>query len=142
MRQGKVGEFEYGECEYLHNCEPIWHQITYGEKNHWRNRHMYANFYCTHSIGPMIHITGLRPVSVVGFEGTKNERALRTGRITGQFGIEMIALENGGILEGEQLSGAGKVVRAAALTYVAALFSAVLQLLRLILIAGGSKRRD
>ena len=54
----------------------------------------------------------------------------------------MAALENGGILEGEQLSGAGKVLRAAALTYVAALFSAVLQLLRLILIAGGSKRRD
>jgi len=98
-KDGKVGEFEYGECEYLHNCEPIWHQITYGEKNHWRNRHMYANFYCTHSIGPMIHITGLRPVSVIGFEGTKNERALRTGRITGQFGIEMITLNNGGILK-------------------------------------------
>ena len=98
-KAGKVGEFEYGECEYLHNCESIWHQITYGDKNHWRNRHMYANFYCTHSIGPMIHITGLRPVSVVGFEGTKNERALRTGRITGQFGIEMITLNNGGIIK-------------------------------------------
>ena len=98
-REGKVGEFEYGECEYLHNCEPIWHQITYGDKNHWRNRYMHANFYCTHSIGPMLHITGLRPVSVVGFEGTKNQRALRTGRITGQFGIEMITLENGGILK-------------------------------------------
>jgi hypothetical protein len=47
----------------------------------------------------MIHITGLRPVSVIGFEGTKNERALRTGRITGQFGIEMITLNNGGILK-------------------------------------------
>ena len=54
----------------------------------------------------------------------------------------MRAMENGAILGGEQLSGAGKVLRAAALTYVAALFSAVLQLLRLIIIAGGSKRRD
>ena len=54
----------------------------------------------------------------------------------------MRAMENGAILSGEQLSGAGKVLRAAALTYVAALFSAVLQLLRLILIAGGSRRRD
>ena len=54
----------------------------------------------------------------------------------------MAALEKGAILDGEQLSGAGKVLKAAALTYVAALFSAVLQLLRLILIAGGNKRRD
>ena len=97
-KENKIGEFEYGECEYLHNCEPIWPSITYGEKDHWRNN-MYSTFYCTHSIGPIIHITGLRPVSVVGFEGTKNERSLRTGRKSGQFGIEMITLENGGIIK-------------------------------------------
>ena len=98
-RAGKIGEFEYGEGEYVHNCEPIWPKIAYGDKNHWRNCKMYANFYCTHSIGPLIHITGLRPVSVIGFEGTKNERALRTGRVTGQFGMELITLENGGIIK-------------------------------------------
>lgn len=97
-KQGKIGEFEYGEGEYVHNCEPIWHSITYGEKDHWRNR-MYSTFYCTHSIGPIIHITGLRPVSVTGFEGTKNERNLRSGALGGQFGIEMITLENGGIIK-------------------------------------------
>lgn len=98
-RAGKIGELEYAEGEYIHNCEPIWPEITYGDPNHWRNCRMYANFYCTHSIGPLIHISGLRPVSVVGFEGTKNERALRTGRVTGQFGIEMITMENGAILK-------------------------------------------
>jgi predicted dehydrogenase len=97
-RQDKIGEFEYGECEYIHNCESIWHSITYGEKDHWRNN-MYSTFYCTHSLGPIIHITGLRPVSVTGFEGTKNERALRCGRKSGQFGIEMVTLENGGIVK-------------------------------------------
>ncbi len=97
-KEGKIGEFEYGECEYVHNCEPIWPSITYGERDHWRNN-MYATFYCTHSIGPIIHITGLRPVSVVGFEGTKNERSLRVGHKSGQFGIEMITLENGGIIK-------------------------------------------
>ena len=97
-RQGKLGEFEYGECEYIHNCEPIWHSITYGERDHWRNN-MYSTFYCTHSLGPMIHMTGLRPVSVVGFEGTKTERNLRTGAKSGQFGIEMVTLENGGIIK-------------------------------------------
>ena len=30
-RAGKIGEFEYGEGEYIHNCESIWPNITYGE---------------------------------------------------------------------------------------------------------------
>ena len=97
-RQGEIGDFEYGECEYLHNCESIWHSISYGDRDHWRNN-MYSTFYCTHSLGPIIHMTGLRPVSVVGFEGTKNERRLRTGAKGGQFGIEMVTLENGGIIK-------------------------------------------
>ena len=97
-RQGKIGEFEYGECEYIHNCEPIWHSITYGERDHWRNN-MYSTFYCTHSLGPIIHMTGLRPVSVTGFESLKTERNLRDGAKGGQFGIEMVTLENGGIIK-------------------------------------------
>ena len=97
-RQGKIGEFEYGECEYIHNCESIWPSITYGERDHWRNN-MYSTFYCTHSLGPIIHMTGLRPVSVIGFEGVRNERNLRTGAKGGQFGIEMVTLENGGIVK-------------------------------------------
>jgi len=97
-RQGLIGEFEYGEGEYVHNCEPIWPEITYGEPDHWRNN-MYATFYCTHSIGPMIHITGLRPVRVTGFEGPKTERKLRVGSKSGAFGMELIELENGGIFK-------------------------------------------
>lgn len=96
--QNKIGEFEYGECEYIHNCESIWPSITYGERDHWRNN-VYSTFYCTHSLGPIIHATGLRPVSVSGFEGTKNERALRMGKKGGAFGIEMVTLENGGIIK-------------------------------------------
>ena len=95
-REGRIGEFEYGEGEYVHNCEPIWPDITYGEPEHWRNN-MYATFYCTHSLGPIVHITGLRPIRVTGFEGQKNERGLRVGRDAGQFGIEMVEFENGGI---------------------------------------------
>ncbi len=50
-------------------------------------------------------------------------------------------LESSGILYGEEITGAKKVLRAAALTYVAALVSSLAQLLRLILIFGG-RRRD
>ena len=96
--KNKIGEIEYGECEYIHNCESIWPSITYGEKDHWRNN-MYSTFYCTHSLGPIIHITGLRPVSVTGFEGARTERKLRTGSKGGGFGIEMVTLENGAIIK-------------------------------------------
>ncbi|MBR6557303.1 MAG: Gfo/Idh/MocA family oxidoreductase [Clostridia bacterium] len=97
-REGVLGEFEYGEGEYIHNCEPIWPGITYGDPDHWRNN-MYANFYCTHSIGPLIHITGLRPVSVVGFEGIRTERDMRCGAKKASLGMEVITLENGGIVK-------------------------------------------
>lgn len=97
-REGVLGEFEYGEGEYVHNCESLWPSITYGERDHWRNN-MYSTFYCTHSLGPILHATGLRPVSVTGFESTMNERNLRVGAKGGQFGIEMVTLENGGIVK-------------------------------------------
>lgn len=45
------------------------------------------------------------------------------------------SLESSGILEGEELEGARKVLGAAALTYVAAAFTSVLSLLRLLFIA-------
>jgi len=51
----------------------------------------------------------------------------------------MRILQDRGILADTELSGAGKVLRAAAMTYVAALISSVLQLLRLILLV---RRRD
>lgn len=47
----------------------------------------------------------------------------------------VIQLENRSILVGDELIGAKKVLRAAALTYVAAALMAILQLLRLILIS-------
>ena len=97
-RSGALGEFEYGEGEYIHNCGPIWPDITYGEESHWRNN-MYANFYCTHSIGPLIHITGLRPVSVVGFELPIREGGTALGCKSGTAGIEMITLENGAVIK-------------------------------------------
>ena len=46
----------------------------------------------------------------------------------------MRILENHGILVGEELTGAKKVLSAAAMTYVAAAFSTILQLLRLVLL--------
>lgn len=97
-RAGLLGEFEYGEGEYVHNCEPIWTDITYGEREHWRNA-MSAFFYCTHSAGPIIHITGMRPTKVTGFEMPFNARTARMGARAGAAAVEMVTLENGAVFK-------------------------------------------
>lgn len=51
-------------------------------------------------------------------------------------------LEGQNLLMGEELSGAEKVLRAAALTYVASLLSTILQLLRLVLLTQRNRRND
>lgn len=52
------------------------------------------------------------------------------------------AIERCGLLLPEEQQGAKKVLKAAALTYVAALSASLAQLLRLIIIVGGRQRRD
>lgn len=54
----------------------------------------------------------------------------------------LVAIEEGELLTDEELMGARKTLRAAALTYVAATAVALAQLLRLLAIFGGRRRRD
>ena len=54
--------------------------------------------------------------------------------------IHMIA--DTGMMYGEEIKGAKKVLNAAAMTYVASAATAVLQLLRIILLTGGRRRND
>ena len=98
-RAGDIGEVQYCEGEYIHDCTGIWPDITYGERDHWRNR-MFPTYYCTHSCGPLITITGLRPVRVVGFECNPNHEE-KADRIANPeaAGIEMITLENGAVVK-------------------------------------------
>jgi predicted dehydrogenase len=93
-RQGEIGEFMHGEGEYVHDCEAIWPRITYGDKNHWRNN-MYSTFYCTHSIGPLLTITGTRPVRVVGFETPNVENMAKLGYKGGTSGMILMQMDNG-----------------------------------------------
>ena len=54
----------------------------------------------------------------------------------------LLKLESTGYLAEDELFGAKKVLKAAAMTYVAAALSAILQLLRLIMLSNNSRRRD
>ncbi len=97
-REGNLGKFEYGEGEYVHNCEPGWPGYSNCDPNHWRNT-MSAFYYCTHSLGPVLHITGLRPVKVSGFEIPFNDRMYRMGAFAGAMAVEMVTLENGAVVK-------------------------------------------
>ena len=52
------------------------------------------------------------------------------------------AIDEAGILTDQEIIGAQKTLRAAAMTYVAATATALAQLLRLIVLFGGRRRRD
>jgi Predicted dehydrogenases and related proteins len=93
-RAGDIGEFMHGEGEYVHDCESIWPDITYGEKNHWRNT-MYSSYYCTHSIGPILTITDTRPVKVVGFETPNVEYMAKYGYGAGTSDMIVAQMSNG-----------------------------------------------
>ena len=95
--RGDIGEVMYAEGEYIHDCSAIWPSITYGQKDHWRNN-MFPTFYCTHSIGPMLYITGRRPVQVTGFITQRNQTVPPLGLKSGDCaGIEILTLDNGAI---------------------------------------------
>lgn len=88
------------------------------------------------SIGPLLDIGILLFLAAVLFqvvtlpvEFNASSRAIRL-------------LENNGILYGDEIRGTKKVLSAAALTYVASLAASILQLLRLLILAGGRRRND
>lgn len=96
--EGLTGEVQYAEGEYIHDCTAMSPMTTYGDKDHWRVN-MPPNFYCTHSFGPIMTITGRRPVKVTGFVTQHNTCNRPTGRKSGDRGaIEMVTLDNGAIV--------------------------------------------
>lgn len=74
-QDGFFGEFQYGEFEYLHNCRslvysynapdspPVEPGYTVHSWRSWLNFH----YYNTHSLGPLMYITGLRPERITAF---------------------------------------------------------------------------
>ncbi len=52
------------------------------------------------------------------------------------------AIKAGNLLDGDEMQGARRTLRAAAMTYVAALAVSLAQLLRLLILVGGGRRRD
>ena len=94
-RAGELGDYLYGECEYMHDCTPIWSRLTYDDPTHWRNW-LPATTYCSHSLGPILDITGTRPVRCVGLT-TPNRLGRRVGRRGDDIGLVICQMDNGAL---------------------------------------------
>ncbi len=65
-RAGKIGQFQYGEGEYVHpHSAHEYNQLSPG-MDHWRNFRP-ATYYCTHALAPIMYITDTMPVKVNAF---------------------------------------------------------------------------
>jgi len=105
-REGLFGELMYGEYEYVHEVLTLSYTyidgvpISPGDRVHnWRSWINY-HYYNTHSLGPMMHITGTRPTRVVALPGEQRLGGyLMRGR-TGMGGIapSLINMSNGAVV--------------------------------------------
>jgi len=96
-RAGELGEFRYGEGEYVHPISPdtkIWLSPTW---DHWRNW-MPATYYCTHAMSPIMYVTRTRPVKVNGFEvpyDFDDPTCTETAKRSDVAGIVLCRMDNG-----------------------------------------------
>ena len=105
-REGLFGELIYAEYEYVHEVRELCYTylggkpITPGDTVHnWRSWIDY-HYYNTHSLGPVMVITGLRPTRVVALPGSQRIAGYPMEGTEGMPGIapSLISLSNGSVM--------------------------------------------
>jgi len=105
-KDGFFGEFQYGEFEYLHECRllayayniPGSHGVQPGYTAHrWRSW-LDFHYYNTHSLGPAMLITGLRPEYVTAVPCGINLPGYLQGGGMGTATPSLIRMSNGGVV--------------------------------------------
>ncbi len=135
-------------CVAAHECgHAIQHQVHYGPLVLRSTLVPAANF--GSSLSWPIFLAGLifslRPLLTVGIVLFSLAVIFQLVTLPVEFNASSRALkvlESTHMLGAEELDGGRKVLRAAALTYVASLAASILQLLRLIILAGNRRNRD
>lgn len=104
-REGLFGKLMYAEFEYLHELRHL--QYTYldgspiqpGQSVHnWRSWIDY-HYYCTHSLGPVMLITGERPTRVVSLPaGNRLEGYIAEENAIGSVNPSLITMSGGGLV--------------------------------------------
>ncbi|MHC4885299.1 MAG: Gfo/Idh/MocA family protein [Planctomycetota bacterium] len=104
-REGLFGDLQYAEYEYVHECRSLCYTYIDGipvqpghQVHNWRSW-LNFHYYCTHSLGPVMVITGTRPTAVEAFP-CKNQIAgylTKDGKGMGMT-PSMIQMDNGGVV--------------------------------------------
>ena len=134
-------------CVAAHECgHAIQHNINYAPLNIRSAIVPVANIGSSLSwpiflLGLIFSIPALTTVGIVLFSLAVLFQLITLPVEFNASGRALRILEERGILAGDELKGAEKVLRAAALTYVAALAVSLVNLLRLLIIVAGNDRR-
>ncbi len=101
-RTGALGEFRYGEGEYVHPIpSDFWNAISPG-RNHWRNW-MPMTYYCTHSLAPIMYITDAMPTGVNALvlprDEEDDEHFGKTARVNDLGSVILATMDNGAVVK-------------------------------------------
>jgi predicted dehydrogenase len=112
---GEIGEFRYGEGEYVHPMRSAESLRLAPGYNHWRNW-IPSTYYCTHSLAPIMYITDTWPKKVNGFVvpyDVQDENRLKTTRRSDTAAMIALRMDNGAVVKSLHggLRGHGNWVR-------------------------------
>lgn len=105
-REGLFGDLAYAEYEYVHECRVLAYTYIDGEPiqpgnqaHSWRSW-LNFHYYNTHSLGPMMHITDLRPTRTTALPCTSTLAGYILNAREGMGGItpSLINMSNGAVV--------------------------------------------
>ena len=105
-REGLFGDLMYAEYEYVHECRALAYTYIDGKPvepgytlHNWRSW-LNFHYYCTHSLGPVMVITGTRPTRVVALPGKQMLAGYPVATSRGMGGItpSLINMSNGAVV--------------------------------------------
>lgn len=101
-RAGRIGDFKYGEGEYVHPMSAKEFNLISPGVDHWRNW-IPATYYCTHALAPVMVITDTLPVKVNGFviayDPADEEQFGRTARRHDAASMIVVRMDNGAVVK-------------------------------------------
>ena len=105
-QEGLFGDLMYAEYEYVHECRMLCYTYIDGipvkpghTVHNWRSWFNF-HYYCTHSLGPVMVITGTRPTCVETFPSKPRIAGYLRGQgaLNGTMTPSLIQMDNGGVV--------------------------------------------
>jgi predicted dehydrogenase len=97
--RGELGQVELVEADYLHGLSPEALAALIGGPEHWRGR-IAPTAYCTHTLSPVLAITGAYPVEVAAHAVVESSRPSAVVMVV-RLSTGALAITRHGFLQGE-----------------------------------------